>query len=45
VRSPCSVIGSGQGIERPKVSDELDYEGELVTGIGKQGRHTSRADA
>src|SRR5215472_1224885 len=45
VRSPSSVVGSGQGIERPKVSDELDYEGELVVVIGKQGRRISRADA
>jgi 2-keto-4-pentenoate hydratase/2-oxohepta-3-ene-1,7-dioic acid hydratase in catechol pathway len=45
VRSPSSVVGSGQPIEKPKVSNELDYEGELVIVIGKQGRHISRADA
>ena len=45
VRSPSSVVGSGQPIEKPKVSDELDYEGELVIVIGKEGRHTPREQA
>ena len=45
VRSPSSVVGSGQPIEKPKVSDELDYEGELVLVIGKQGRHIPREKA
>ncbi|MDI4231885.1 fumarylacetoacetate hydrolase family protein [Bradyrhizobium sp. Arg237L] len=45
VRNPSSVVGSGQGIEKPKVSDQLDYEGELVIVIGKQGRHIARDDA
>lgn len=45
VRSPSSVVGSGQPIEKPDVSDELDYEGELVIVIGKQGRHVPREEA
>lgn len=45
VRNPSSVVGSGQPIEKPKVSEQLDYEGELVIVIGKQGRHISRDDA
>jgi len=45
VRSPSSIVGSGQPIEKPKVSDELDYEGELVIVIGKQGRHIPRERA
>ncbi|MBO4224445.1 fumarylacetoacetate hydrolase family protein [Bradyrhizobium neotropicale] len=45
VRNSSSVVGSGQGIEKPKVSDQLDYEGELVIVIGKQGRHIAREDA
>jgi 2-keto-4-pentenoate hydratase/2-oxohepta-3-ene-1,7-dioic acid hydratase in catechol pathway len=45
VRSPSSVVGSGQPIERPRVSEQLDYEGELVIVIGKEGRHISRENA
>ena len=30
---------------RPKVSDNLDWEGELAVVIGKGGRHISQADA
>ncbi|HZR89946.1 MAG TPA: fumarylacetoacetate hydrolase family protein [Bradyrhizobium sp.] len=45
VRSPSSVVGSGQPIEKPNVSDELDYEGELVIVIGKEGRHIPREQA
>jgi 2-keto-4-pentenoate hydratase/2-oxohepta-3-ene-1,7-dioic acid hydratase in catechol pathway len=45
VRNASSVVGSGQGIEKPKVSDQLDYEGELVIVIGKPGRHIAREDA
>jgi 2-keto-4-pentenoate hydratase/2-oxohepta-3-ene-1,7-dioic acid hydratase in catechol pathway len=45
VRSPSSVVGSGQPIEKPKVSDQLDYEGELAIVIGKSGRHIPREQA
>ncbi|MFH1341014.1 MAG: fumarylacetoacetate hydrolase family protein [Pseudomonadota bacterium] len=45
VRNPSSVVGSGQGIEKPKVSEQLDYEGELVIVIGKEGRHIPRERA
>ena len=45
VRSPSSIVGSGQPIEKPRVSDQLDYEGELVLVIGKAGRHISRENA
>jgi 2-keto-4-pentenoate hydratase/2-oxohepta-3-ene-1,7-dioic acid hydratase in catechol pathway len=45
VRNASSVVGSGQGIEKPKVSDQLDYEGELVIVIGKPGRHITRDNA
>jgi 2-keto-4-pentenoate hydratase/2-oxohepta-3-ene-1,7-dioic acid hydratase in catechol pathway len=45
VRSSSSVVGSGQPIEKPKISDELDYEGELVIVIGKEGRHIPREQA
>ena len=45
VRNPSSLVGSGQGIEKPKISEQLDYEGELVIVIGKEGRHIPRERA
>lgn len=40
-----SQTGHLQPIIRPKVSTELDYEGELAVIIGKPGRYISREDA
>jgi 2-keto-4-pentenoate hydratase/2-oxohepta-3-ene-1,7-dioic acid hydratase in catechol pathway len=37
-QSTC-VIGNGDAIHRPRVSDKLDYEGELAFVIGKRCRH------
>lgn len=37
-QSTC-VIGHGDAIHRPKVSDKLDYEGELAFVIGTRCRH------
>lgn len=37
-QSTC-VIGHGDAIQRPKVSDKLDYEGELAFVIGRRCRH------
>jgi 2-keto-4-pentenoate hydratase/2-oxohepta-3-ene-1,7-dioic acid hydratase in catechol pathway len=45
VRNPSSVVGSNQPIEKPKISEQLDYEGELVIVIGKEGRHIPRERA
>jgi 2-keto-4-pentenoate hydratase/2-oxohepta-3-ene-1,7-dioic acid hydratase in catechol pathway len=39
-QSSC-VIGNGDAIQRPKVSDKLDYEGELAFVIGKRCRHVT----
>jgi 2-keto-4-pentenoate hydratase/2-oxohepta-3-ene-1,7-dioic acid hydratase in catechol pathway len=39
------MMGHGSPIVRPKVSMQLDYEGELVAVIGKAGRHIAKADA
>jgi acylpyruvate hydrolase len=44
-RFPSSMIGHGAPIVRPKVSTQLDYEGELVAVIGKAGRHISEEKA
>ena len=43
-QSTC-VIGTGQAIHRPRVSEKLDYEGELGIVIGKRCRHVARAQA
>jgi 2-keto-4-pentenoate hydratase/2-oxohepta-3-ene-1,7-dioic acid hydratase in catechol pathway len=40
-----SQIGHLAPIVMPKVSSDLDYEGELVVVIGKPGRYISREDA
>ncbi|NKJ39504.1 fumarylacetoacetate hydrolase family protein [Rhizobium sp. SG570] len=40
-----SQIGHLAPIVRPKVSTDLDYEGELAIIIGKPGRYISRGDA
>lgn len=42
MRSRLSLIGAGQPIIRPPVSDKLDFEGELMAVIGKT---VHRADA
>ena len=39
-QSTC-VIGNGEAIHCPKVSDKVDYEGELAFVIGKRCRHVS----
>lgn len=44
-RFTSSLVGAGAPIVRPKVSTQLDYEGEMVAVIGKGGRHISEDDA
>ena len=44
-RFPSSLIAHGEPIVRPRVSEKLDYEGELVAVIGKGGRYIPRAAA
>jgi len=38
-------VGHGQAILRPRVSTQLDYEGELAVIIGRGGRYIRREDA
>ena len=45
MRSRESFVGHGQFIERPPESHQLDYEGEIVVIIGKEGRRIKREDA
>ena len=44
-RQPSSFVGHDTALERPRVSRQLDYEGEIVLVIGKAGRHIPRARA
>lgn len=45
VRFGSSLVGDGEPIVRPKVSEQFDFEGELAVIIGKSARHISREDA
>jgi 2-keto-4-pentenoate hydratase/2-oxohepta-3-ene-1,7-dioic acid hydratase in catechol pathway len=45
MRTPRSFVGHGQPLVRPRVSRQLDYEGEVVLVIGKPGRHIAERDA
>jgi 2-keto-4-pentenoate hydratase/2-oxohepta-3-ene-1,7-dioic acid hydratase in catechol pathway len=39
MRTPRSFVGHDTPLVRPRASQQLDYEGELVIVIGKAGRH------
>jgi len=43
-QSSC-VIGPGEAIHRPRVSEKLDYEGELGLIIGRRCRHVTQEQA
>lgn len=40
-----SFVGHGQPLVRPRASEQLDYEGEVVIIIGRPGRHIAETDA
>lgn len=44
-RFASSLVAHEAPIVRPRVSEQLDYEGELVAIIGRGGRHIDRANA
>jgi 2-keto-4-pentenoate hydratase/2-oxohepta-3-ene-1,7-dioic acid hydratase in catechol pathway len=44
-RHPGSLVGSGQALVRPKVSEQFDYEGEIAMVIGREGRHIPKERA
>ncbi|MBL0089823.1 MAG: fumarylacetoacetate hydrolase family protein [Ideonella sp.] len=44
-RFASSLVGHGEPIRRPRVSTQLDYEGELVAVIGTGGRDISKGRA
>ena len=41
-RHPGSLVGSGQALVRPRVTEQFDYEGEIAMVIGREGRHVSK---
>ncbi|MGH8786855.1 MAG: fumarylacetoacetate hydrolase family protein [Cupriavidus necator] len=45
LRAATTLIGHGAPIVRPLISEQLDYEGELVAVIGTGGRHITKANA
>jgi 2-keto-4-pentenoate hydratase/2-oxohepta-3-ene-1,7-dioic acid hydratase in catechol pathway len=45
MRCATSLIAHEQPIVRPRVSEQLDYEAELVAVVGRRARHVSRDDA
>jgi 2-keto-4-pentenoate hydratase/2-oxohepta-3-ene-1,7-dioic acid hydratase in catechol pathway len=45
VRFPGSLVGHGEPLIRPKVSEQFDYEGEIVIVIGTAGRRIPQAQA
>jgi 2-keto-4-pentenoate hydratase/2-oxohepta-3-ene-1,7-dioic acid hydratase in catechol pathway len=44
-RVPDSFVGHNQPIVRPKESEQLDYEGEIVLIVGRQGRRVPKEAA
>ncbi len=42
---PSALIGHGEPIVLPRVSNQVDYEAELVVVIGRRGRHIPRERA
>lgn len=44
-RAPGSLVGHGQPIIRPTISEQLDYEGEIALIIGREARHIASEQA
>jgi acylpyruvate hydrolase len=40
-----SIIGPGQAIRLPRVSQQIDFEGELAVVIGRRGKHIPQRNA
>lgn len=45
LRSRTSLVGHGSPIVRPRLSDQLDFEGELAVLIGRRAHHVSEREA
>ena len=44
-RAPNSLVGHGQNLIRPKISEQLDYEGEIAMVIGRECKHVAKEGA
>ena len=44
-RFPSSLVGDGEDLVRPRISEQYDFEGELAVVIGRTARHVQREDA
>ena len=44
-RAPNSMVGSGQNLVRPKISEQFDYEGEIAMVIGRECKHVPKERA
>jgi 2-keto-4-pentenoate hydratase/2-oxohepta-3-ene-1,7-dioic acid hydratase in catechol pathway len=44
-RAPNSLVGHGQNLIRPKISEQLDYEGEIAMVIGRECKHVAKEAA
>lgn len=44
-RFPSSLVGDGETLIRPRVSEQFDFEGELAVVIGKAARYVGREAA
>jgi len=44
-RAPNSLVGSGGKLIRPKISEQLDYEGEIAIVIGRECKHVPKEQA
>jgi 2-keto-4-pentenoate hydratase/2-oxohepta-3-ene-1,7-dioic acid hydratase in catechol pathway len=44
-RAPNSLVGSGQHLVRPKISEQLDYEGEIAIIIARDCKHVPKERA
>lgn len=45
MKPPSSLIGSGEAIVLPAISERVDFEGELAVVIGRRCRNVAEADA
>ena len=45
IRFPESLVGPGEAVIRPRVSEQFDFEGEVAVVIGKPARHVRREEA
>src|SRR5579863_7275807 len=44
-RAPNSLVGHGQSLIRPKISEQLDYEGEIAMVIGRECKNVAKEAA